>query len=90
MPADQVTITAGHYLTLTTNQGAYTLLVENAGSDTVSPDNPNYIFVPPSQTVSAGSNQTSVNFQAYRLNAITLGAPSANMLNLAFAGTNGQ
>jgi len=33
---------------------------------------------------------TGVNFQAYRLDAITLGVPSANSLKLAFAGTNGQ
>jgi len=90
MAADQATVGAGCYSTLTTNQGAYAFLVDLGPSCTVSPANTNYLFVPSSQTVNLGSNQTSVDFQAYRLNAITLGALSGNSLNLAFAGTNGQ
>ena len=89
MPSDQVTVTAGRDSTLTTNDGAYALQVDDT-SFTISPTNVNYIFVPPEQTISLASNQTGVNFQAYRLNAITLGPPSSNSINLAFAGTNGQ
>jgi hypothetical protein len=90
MPTDQATVTTGYYSTRTTNQGAYALLVDEAPAFTISPANANYVFDPPTRTVSFGSNQTGVNFQAYRMNAITLGLPSAISLNLAFAGTNGQ
>jgi hypothetical protein len=90
MPGDQVTVTVGYYSTLTTSIGAYVCRVDEGPSCIVSPNNANYVFVPPSQNISLGSNQTGVNFQAYRLNAITVGAPSATALNLAFAGSNGQ
>ncbi len=90
MPADQITVTAGCYSTLTTSHGAYEFPFDDGPSCTVAPTNANYVFVPPAQTISVFSNQTVVNFQAYRLNAITLGVPSANSLNLAFAGSNGQ
>ncbi len=89
MPGDEVSVISGRESTLTTNGGGYSFSVDDA-SLFISPSNVNYVFAPPFRIVSLGSNQTGVIFQAYRLNAITLGAPSANALNLAFAGTNGQ
>ena len=89
MSSDEVTVIAGGVSTLTTNHGAYSIL-DNQVALTISPSNANYIFAPPSRTVMLASNQTNVNFQAYRLNAITLGPPSPSLFNLAFAGTNGQ
>jgi hypothetical protein len=89
MFADQATVTAGSYSTLTTN-GAYSLSVSDAPSYTVSAFNSNYVIVPATETVPINSYQLTLNFQAYRMNAITLGAPSANALNLSFAGSSGQ
>jgi hypothetical protein len=89
MQGDQATIASGHETTLTTNGGGYSFVIDHS-SITISPTNADYLFVPPTQTVSLASNQTGVNFQAYRLNAITIEASSANWLNLCFAGTNGQ
>jgi hypothetical protein len=86
---DQATVTADHVVTLTTNQGAYSLLVADT-SFAISPSSADYVFNPPSQTFGLTSNQIGINFQAYRRNAITLGAPSAISFNFAFAGTNGQ
>jgi hypothetical protein len=89
MSTNKATVTAGHISTLTTNGGGYSFLID-AASFIISPSNANYVFVPPTQTISLVSNQTGVNFQAYRMNAITLGPASPGLLNLGFAGTNGQ
>jgi len=90
MSSDQATVIAGRCSTLTTDHGAYALVVYDDPSSTISPSNANYVFTPPLQPVSLYSNQTGVNFQAYRVNAITLGPPSAISFNLVLAGTNGQ
>jgi len=89
MQGDQATIILGHEMTLTTNGGGYSFVVDDA-SFIVTPTNANYVFAPPTQTVNLVSNQTGVNFQAYRLNAIELVRAFDNSVNLAFAGTNGQ
>jgi len=89
MQGDQATIVLGHEATLTTNGGGYSFVVDDA-SLIITPTNANYVFDPPTQTVSFASNQTGVNFQAYRLNAIELARAFDNSVNLAFAGTNGQ
>jgi len=56
----------------------------------VSPRNANYVFWPPSQSVSIGTCGTNLCFQAYRINAISLGTPTRLALPLVFAGSNGQ
>jgi len=89
MQGDQATIVSGHEETLTTNGGGYSFVIDDA-SFVISPSNANYVFAPPTQTVSLTSDQTGVNFQAYRLNAIDLARAFDNSLDLAFAGTSGQ
>jgi hypothetical protein len=89
MQGDQATIISGHEATQTTNGGGYSFVVDDA-SLSIWPTNANYVFAPPTQTLSLASNQTGVNFQAYRLNAIELVQTFDNSVNLAFAGTNGQ
>jgi hypothetical protein len=94
LPTEQASITATYFATFTSNGGAYSFQMDEGPPVTVSPSNANYIFVPPAQTISPLANQTGVNFQAYRFNAITLTSsptvPVLPTLGLGLAGNLGQ
>jgi len=88
-PPDQAAVFAGPLFTLTTNDGGFRLAL-SGGSYTVWPSNANYVFSPASQSVAVGISGTNVIFQAYRINAISLGTCANGGLQFTFAGSSGQ
>jgi hypothetical protein len=88
--ANGVIVTAGLASTTAANSGIYLLSNLAPGSYTVTPSNANYVFVPNSRSVTVGPDQTNVDFKAYGWNAFCLEGISNGMLQLRYAGTNGQ
>jgi len=89
MPNDFALISADNQSVLTTSNGAYSLVVDNANYS-ISPSNSDYVFVPPSQLIGPASSQSAANFQAYRMDVMTLSPGMTNSISFAVAGTSGQ
>jgi hypothetical protein len=56
----------------------------------VTPVSSNYLFVPPSLMITVGPDQMNMDFRAYRWNALSIDGFSSGVLDLVYAGTNGQ
>jgi hypothetical protein len=88
--ANGVIVTAGSSSTTVGASGNYQLYNLGPGGYTVTPSNANYVFVPGSHSVTVGPDQTNVDFKAYNWNTISLEDFSNGMVQLRYAGTNGQ
>jgi hypothetical protein len=89
MPNVFASISADSQSVLTTSNGAYSLVVDNANYS-ISPSNSDYVFVPPLQLIGPASSQSAANFQAYRMDTMTLLPGMTNSISFAVVGTNGQ
>jgi hypothetical protein len=91
-PIGIITVSAGGWSSVTDSQGNYILNDVVAGTYTVMPSSSisGVNFSPSNQIISVGPNATNVNFITSLLNTLNVGGYSNGVLQLAFAGTNGQ
>lgn len=76
--------------TMTTTNGWFSRKSLSAGSYTITPLDPNYVFVPTNRTVTVGPNKLNANFSAYQRNSLSLESFSKGVLSMVYAGTNAQ
>jgi len=85
---DEVTVAAGLSVVSTVNH-RYNLGGLSAGAHTVTPQSPEYLFVPASRPVSVGPDQVGVDFKAYHWNMMSWEGVSNGTMQVMFPGTNG-
>jgi hypothetical protein len=83
------TITGLSTNTTVTINGKYNLTVPFGGIWIVTPQNPNYVFVPTNRPVTTGPDAVGVNFSAYHWNEMSLDGTSNNTMQVVYPGTNG-
>jgi len=84
-----LTVSAGTNNASTDPNGEYVLLGLEAGSHTVTPSDPNIVFVPRQRSVSVGPDQLGINFAAYRTNSLSIEKTNGT-IHLVFAGAAGE
>lgn len=92
-PTGIITVSAGTWSSGTDSQGNYVLNNVVAGTYSVVPSSPipGATFTPTNQIVAVGPSATNVNFIVSLMNTLSVNGYSSNgVLQLAFAGTNGQ
>ena len=84
----EVSVTAGSSTVGTANH-AYGLLGLAPSVYGVTPQSPDYVFIPASRSVTVGPDQVGIDFKAYRWNVLSLDEVTNNTMHVIFAGTNG-
>jgi hypothetical protein len=83
----EVSVTAGSSTVGTTNH-AYGVLGLAADAYSVTPQSPDYLFVPASRPVTVGPDQVGIDFRAYRWNMMSLEDVTNSTMHVVLAGTN--
>ncbi len=86
---DEVSVGASLGAAVTTNHH-YSLEGLAANTYAVTPQSPDYLFIPANRSISTGPDQLDVNFQAYHWNALSLDDVTNGVLHIIYAATNGQ
>jgi hypothetical protein len=91
-PTGIITVSAGNWSSVTDSRGNYLLNNVAAGTYPVTPSSsiPGVSFTPTNQILSVGPSATNVNFVAFLMNSLSVEGYANRVLQLAFAGTNGQ
>jgi hypothetical protein len=79
-----LSLSVGSTVITTQDNGEYELGLTNSGNYLITPLNTNYLFVPPSISVTVGPSQSGLNFEAYQSEALTLGNSASGFLRFRF------